>query len=250
MKKHGISKIALTSFSILGLTLTTVTAVRATPKAISIIEEAKREKKNVSKMDIVAKTWKCYIPSATIGMSTIACILGMTVLYNKQYKALAAAYAMCSCSYQEYKDMVKQLYGQEVHEKIMKSIAAEQSEKTHISSMGIIRSSSLDFDDGNKDEQKLFYDCFSKRYFQSTVSQVLQAQYHINRNYVLSGEVTVNDFYEFLGISAIDAGNDLTWRIDDDEIYWIDFNNYKADTDDGLECYVIDMVIEPYFHND
>lgn len=49
----------------------------------------------------------------------------------------------------------------------------------------------------------LFYDGYSQRYFESKISQVLQAEYHLNRNFAIGADVTLNDFYLFLGIDRI-----------------------------------------------
>ena len=71
-----------------------------------------------------------------------------------------------------------------------------------------------------------------------------QAEYHLNRNFVMSGHLPVNDFYEMLGLSAIDGGEYVGWNCDDG-LYWIDFNHRKTVLDDGLEVYVIEMVWTP-----
>ena len=89
----------------------------------------------------------------------------------------------------------------------------------------------------------LFYDSFSKRYFQSTIEQVIQAEYHLNRNFVLGGYVTLNQFYEFLGIAQLKETEELGWAIED-EFYWIDFNHSKKVVN-NKECIVIDYVLYP-----
>ena len=108
----------------------------------------------------------------------------------------------------------------------MESIAAEKSSMPPITAAGGFSNSSLEFEDANE-EQRLFYDSFSKRYFQATISQVLQAEYHINRNMVLGAFVTLNDFYDFLGISHVEGGDVVGWLLSD-SMYWIDFDNSKA----------------------
>ena len=104
----------------------------------------------------------------------------------------------------------------------MESIAAEKSSMPPITATGGFSNSSLEFEDANE-EQRLFYDSFSKRYFQATISQVLQAEYHINRNMVLGAFVTLNDFYDFLGISHVEGGDVVGWLMFD-SMYWIDFD--------------------------
>ena len=92
---------------------------------------------------------------------------------------------------------------------------------------------------------------FSKRYFESTVAQVLEAEYHLNRNWCLGASVYVNDFYNFLGMPTIPGGDELGWHwIYSDGLSWIDFNHHKTILEDGLEVYVIDFVYSPQLETD
>lgn len=136
------------------------------------------------------------------------------------------------------------MYGEEAHQKIIDSIAKEHCNDVYLSGQDICGWNSLDFDEHDPDENRLFYDEYSRRYFESSVSRVLQAEYHLNRNFVMSGYLPVNDFYEMLGLSAIDGGEYVGWNCDDG-LYWIDFNHRKTVLDDGLEVYVIEMVWTP-----
>ena len=60
--------------------------------------------------------------------------------------------------------------------------------------------------------------------------------------------VTLNDFYDFLGISHVEGGDVVGWLLSD-SMYWIDFDNSKAMVDDGLNgeipCYVVDAEFGP-----
>lgn len=235
----------LSIVSIVGLTATVVTAVRETPKAVKILEERKLEKgEELTVKETVKATWKCYIPVVAIGAGTVACILGANALNGKVQASLASAYALVSNAYGKYKGKVVELYGKEAHDKIISSIAAEKATPMPIKAGSFIKNSCLDFDD--KEEEVLFYDVFSDSYFTSTISKVLQAEYHLNRNYVLAGGVEINQFYDFLGISRVEGGDTVGWSCYDGEIQWIDFDHHKTVTDDGLEVHVIEMVFEPF----
>ncbi len=244
----------LTCIGAAGVVLTAVMAVRATPKALELMEEEQARRKfegeteyyeSLPKKDVVKLTWRCYIPAAVTGLSTIACIFGANVLNRRQQAALTSAYALLSSSYREYEGKVKELYGEEAHKNIKDSIRVEHCEKdlkvvaTNIISDG----SSLDFEDSNE-EKRLFYDTFSGRYFETTISRVIQAEYHLNRNFWLKGAVPLNEFYEFLGLEPTDYGEMVGWTNCDGNIYWIDFSHHKAVMDDGLECYIIEMDFE------
>ena len=80
LKKHSAT--ILSCISIAGVVITTVTAIRATPKALELIHE-KEDELGVEKLtagETIKATWKCYIPTALIGMSTISCIIGANIL--------------------------------------------------------------------------------------------------------------------------------------------------------------------------
>ena len=90
----------------------------------------------------------------------------------------------------------------------------------------------------------MFYDEYGKRFFETTLEQVISAEYHLNRNYVLRGYTVLNEFYDFLGIETTDYGNEIGWAINDDGTFWIDFDHYQTEID-GVECYIIDMPFGP-----
>lgn len=244
----------LTCIGAVGVVATAVLAVKATPKALEMVRADSRKNHDgdphaATKVEVVKSCWKCYVPAVATGAATIMCIFGANTLNRRQQASLASAYALVSRQYNDYKRKLKELYGEEAHKKVMESLAVEQVDKDHfISAPGLVGSSSLDFEDANE-EERLFYDPISKRYFQSTISKVLQAEYHLNRNFALGGGfITLNDFYTFLGIEKIPEGDTIGWMVLDG-LYWVDFNHSKAMVDDGLngeiECYIIDVDFPP-----
>ncbi len=239
----------LSCLGAIGVVITSAMAVRATPNALRKIRADSREKHDgdpdaYSKLEAVQSAWICYIPAAISGTATIFCIFGANVLSKHQQAAIASAYALLNDSYNAYKDKLKELYGDEAHQRIIDTIATERSRDVYISANGLCQSTSLSFDERNPDDMRLFYDTFSRRYFEGTIIQVLEAEYHLNRNWILGAGVCVNDFYDFLGIEQIDGGDELGWFYEDG-IGWIDFNHRKTVLEDGLEVYVIDMVFTP-----
>lgn len=241
----------LTFVAVVGVVSTAVSAVAATPKALKLIDKAAVEKgEELNKTEVVRATFKVYIPSFLIGMSTITCICAANILSKRQQAMITSAYTLLSNSYKEYKIKLKELYGEEAHNAIIDSIAKEQCSAPHITCPGLIKTSTLDFDDCAEPELiRTFYDNFSKRYFESTISKVIQAEYHLNRNLMLIGGVSLNNFYEFLGLEGTEAGENLGWSVND-ELYWIDFDHHKLVLDDGMEIFVIETVFDPRLFED
>jgi len=236
----------LTCLGAIGVVATSVLAVKATPKACQLLENERYERsyktdkdsqyyQDLMPLEVVQLTWKCYIPAALVGLSTIACIFGANVLNKRNQASLASAYALLSESYQQYRKAAKTVYGDDADSKIKVQMAKD----TYVSADGYsVYSADMDLES----ERILCYDLFSKRYFTSTMAAVLNAQYHINRNLQLRGSVSINEFYEFLGIDKIENGDNIGWNINElieDGTMWLDFDNGYTVMDDGLECCVI-----------
>ena len=220
-----------------GVVATTILAVKATPKAMKL----KAAEESDDKLEIVKVCWKCYIPTAIVGASTIACIIGSNVLNHHQRAGLISAYAMLTQSYREYREAAKSVYGDDADKKII----AQTAKEVMVTSDG----NSLYFPELDKNsEEVLFYDEYSKRYFTSSMASVINAEYHINRNLALRGCVSVNEFYEFLGIDQIKGGDDIGWQIDElmcDGLMWLDFEHCPTKLEDSMECFIVSFMCDP-----
>lgn len=228
-----------------------VSAIVATPKALKKIERDSRANHDgdpyaYTKKEAVASAWKFYIPTAALTVSTIVCILGSNALNKHQQAMLTSAYALLDSSYKDYKNKLKELYGEEAHNNIVNELAKETVDAPHLYTCGAFSSTTLDFGDSVEPEViRTFYDAFSDRYFETTTEKVLQAEFHLNRNYWMGGAVSVNQFYEFLGIKGVDGGDSVGWDTLADDVWCIDFNHRRITLDDGMEINIIEMVSEP-----
>ena len=226
----------LTCVGGIGVVATSVMAVKATPKALQLLEEAKAEKgDDLTKLEVVAVAGPAYIPAMVTGVATIACIFGANVLNQCQQASLASAYALIDNSYKEYKKKVEELYGKEANAQVQQEIARVKYKENDIQ---------------QEDDELLFYDEFSGRYFNATMERVLVAEYQVNRELHNAGRDTLNHFYELVGLNPIDGGDSLGWSEGGNyERYWqswLDFRHNKVVMDEGLECYIITMFEEPY----
>ncbi len=214
-----------------GVVTTTILAVKATPKALKVLEEAREEKgEELTKLEVVQVAGPAYIPSVLSGVGTLACIFGANVLNKRQQAALVSAYALLDQSYKEYINKVDELYGEGASDKVKEEIAKDKYEESD-------------------HEEPLFYDAFSRQYFNSTIEKVQCAEYYLNRDIQMRGWADLNEFYEMLDIT-IDGGEALGWSEGGNLARywqsWIDFDHKKIVMDDGLECCVITMFQEPY----
>lgn len=230
-----------------GVVATSIMAVKATPKALTLLEQAKEEKgEALTELEVVQTVAPVYIPTIIVGVSTIACIFSANILNKRHQASIAGAYALVDSSFKEYKKKLKELYGEETHNNIIDSIAVEKADAMYIRNGYMCDTCDLGVEDSGS-EPKLFYDMHSGRYFETTIEQVLTAEYHLNRNYVLRGFAYLNELYEFLGLEETDYGSVLGWAPKDDGMYWIEFDHRKTVLDDGLEVYILDMPFEPTY---
>ncbi len=217
-----------------GVVTTTVLAIKATPKAVTLLENAEKEKgENLTKLEKVKVAAPVYIPMVVSGVTTLACIFGANMLNKRQQASLMSAYALLDNSYKEYKKKVEELYGEEATKTIDEKIAEDNYKKTEV-----------------KDDEVLFYDYFSGQFFKSTLTKVAQAEYQLNRDIHMRGWAELNEFYERLGIDDFEQYGALGWAEGGNyEMYWqawVDFNHNKITMDDGTEYIAITFFQEPY----
>lgn len=227
----------LTGVGGLGLVATTVLAVKATPKAMMSIENAKEEKGGeLTKLEVVKAAGPAYVPTIVVGASTLVCMFSANALNKRKQAALTSAYALLDSSFKEYKKKVEELYGEDVNLNVQKELVKDKYDENDISL---------------EDNKQLFYDEFSDRYFEATMEDVIRAEYAINRKISVWGGADLNEFYEELKIPTVDYGNYLGWSsgglMEMTWSDWLDFHHEKVVMDDGLECYIISMSTEPMF---
>lgn len=241
MEKNQLLKIVLTATASAGVVSTAYLASKATLKAEKLVNE------EMSKKEAIKATWKLYIPAVSSGVGTVLCIICIGRLGHKQRLALAGAYNMLASSFKDYRDAVMRLYGEEVDKAVIEEVAAEQAKDTHIVSYDIFDASSLDLEDLGEQPVR-FYDIYGERFFEAKPTKVLQAEYHTNRNFVLEGGISLNTFYDFLGLAPMVGGDEIGWSIYD-ELMWIDFDHKKCADEQGV-YYALRFVFDPRAWNE
>lgn len=228
--------IALSIGSVIGVFATGVLSATATIKALE-------------KVETQDDAWKCYIPAALTAIATAACIISCGVLNHKRQASLLSAYALLANSYKQYREKTKEICGEDADRKIRQAIRVEQPKKVEVRRSGLITCSTLDWGTDDEEVKHLFYDTYSNRYFESTISKVLQAEINIGNDFSLGGWVCMNDFYDQLGLEHVDGGDEVGWCVCDD-LYFIEFDHRRElieDTiyGDYIEALVIDYVWPP-----
>ena len=221
----------LTGIGIAGMITTTVLAVKATPKALKLLEE--REEEDLPPVEVVKTCWKCYIPAAVTGVASTACLIGASSVNARRKAALAAAYKLSETALAEYREQVIDTIGEKKEKEVRDKVAKKRLEDNPIGNNEVIVT--------GKGATKCF-DHLSGRYFYSDIDRIKKAENELNRRMIIDTYVSLNDFYDEIGLSQIAIGNDLGWSVDKGLID-IDFSAQLDE--EGDPALVIDYRIAP-----
>lgn len=249
--KKGVAAVVLALIGAVGVGITAVMTAKETPDAIKAIRTAEKKKGGeLTKAETVMAAAPVYAPAIGAGITTVACVLGSVVMTHKAQASLVGAYACLDRLHKDYRGKVRELFGDDTDMQVMNDIRPENAKKVILNAECLCENCCLSDEDPGP--SVLFYDTLTNRYFNSTIEQVICAEYHLNRNYALGGCVSVQEWTEFLGLEP--QAGDTDWAVLDSEvwstdgldgIYWIDFNHRKVRMDDGLECYIIETPFGP-----
>lgn len=227
----------LTGIGIAGMFTTTVLAVKATPSALRLIEDARYEKGEALTATEKAKAcWKCYVPAVVTGVASTACIVGATSVSARRTAALAAAYQISETALSEYREKVVETIGEKKERQVREKVNQDRVEKNPVSKSEVIIT-----EKGNT----LCYDSISGRYFRSDIDKIRKAANELNRVMVYEMYVSLNDFYDELDLDHTRIGDELGWNLDDGLIE-PEFSSTIAD--DGTPCIVLDYKSAPKYN--
>lgn len=233
-KKH--SPEILTGFGIAGMFTMTGLAVKATPKAIKLIEaEKQKQKRDLKPMEVVKTTWKCYIPSFAIGGVSTVCLIGANSVSLRRNAALAAAYAISESTLKEYQGKVVEEIGEKKEEAIRNAIAQDRVVKNLEVDSEVIETGH---------GTTLCMDTISGRFFRSDIDKLKRVENELNRQMRDDTYISLNEFYYAIGLDGIKIGDDLGWNIDRGYID-LDFRTMLAN--EKTPCLVVDYHIEPRY---
>ena len=199
----------LTGLGIAGMFGTTILAVKATPKALRLIEEKKKEKQveKLTPMETIQTAGKCYIPACITCAVSTACLIGANSVQARRNAALAAAYTLSEKALTEYKDKVVETIGEKKEEKVREEVVKERVKDRVINDNEIFVT---------ERGETLFLDTITDRVFKSDIEFVKKAVNKINYNLThdILGFVSLNEFYDELGLNHSAIGDSIGWRLD------------------------------------
>lgn len=236
---------------------TVVLSVKATPKALMLIEEKKREINydileeaaangeevcqrvdKLTPLDTVKVTWKCYIPAAITGLASVTCLIGASATSAHRNAALAAAYTLSETARIDYKKKVKEVIGEKKEQEVRDAVAKDRIERDPIANKEVIIT---------KKGETLCYDSLSGRYFKSDIDMLNKAVNELNRKMINQTYISLNDYYYEVDLPENKIGDVLGWRVDQGLIS-LEFSAQL--TNDGVPCLVVDFKDAPKYDYD
>lgn len=238
MSKH--SPEILTGIGVTGMITSTVLAVKATPKAMKLIEQGKMElqKEKITPIETVKMAWKPYIPAVITGVVSVSCIIGGSTVNAKRNAALATAYTISEKALTKYRDKVVETIGERKEKDIREKIAQDDVNSNPVSNSQIVVTSK-----GNT----LCMDSITRRYFRSDIENIKKIVNDLNRKMLSENYVSLNEFYYALNLEGIKTGSQIGWNVSQGfiELY---YSAALAENDEP--CIVIDFETSPYYDFD
>lgn len=190
-----------------GVVATGIMSARAGMKASQIIEEDRARQgapedprarlKNDAKL-----TWQCYIPAASVAVTTITAIVAGQQVSARRQASMVGLYSITERAFKEYKDEVLKVVGEEKAEAIEEATAARtlarhpEEDRTIVFGAGKVAC----------------FDTLSGRYFESDFESIRAAANDLNAQCIDNVYASQNDWFRLLGLPLLPNGDDLGWN--------------------------------------
>ena len=246
----------MTGIGIAGMITTTVLAVKATPKALMLIDSKKQEifdeldpsevpdnntnykDLQLKPIEVVKVAWKPYIPAVVTCVASVTCLIGASSVNAKRNAALATAYELSKTALTEYKEKVVETVGEKKEEIIREKVAQKKVDNNPVSKSEVIMTGSGDV---------LFLEPVSMRYFKSDIENIRKIINDLNYRLTTGMEeyISLSELYDEIGLTHTAQSDDIGWNIYRDGQINIDFPATK--TEKGEPCLMLEYNVEPRY---
>lgn len=241
----------LTTVGVIGVVAAAILASKATLKLENVVNkfeeraDALKERKEIDEeytdsrfrkdmfqvythggIDLV----KLYGPPVTLGMGSLACIIGAHGIIRQRNVALLAGYKALESSFTEYRKRVTEEIGEEKEAQIRRGIRVEtvaengkKVEQLTFDPTGISHYARF-FDEGNVNWQRVPE--YNKIF--------LEAQQNYANDMLLArGHIFLNEVYDLLGMEHSGAGAVCGWVVSKEGDNYVDFGIYDPTNEQG-----------------
>ena len=136
----------------------------------------------------------------------------------------------------EYKEKVTETIGEKKEREIRDKVAKDKVDENQASKATVVVTGKGD---------SLCFDVISGRYFKSDIEKIRKIENDLNRQMLTEMYISLNEFYDELGLDHISIGDELGWNVDNG---LIELNFSSQISDDGQPCIVVDYKIGPTYN--
>ena len=228
------------------------TAIKATKKVETLmLDEFKKKNESVEKIEDAVELTRtekaivfarCYWPTAVLFILSASCMIGSVCLAHHQIKALAVVASTAESALTDYQKAAADLLGEkkagDIKDQVNKNRVAENPPKEDEI-----------FDTGRG--KSLCYDPISGRSFYSDIDQIRAAINNLNADLLDMNFVSLNDYYEALGLEPTKYGSDHGWHYHSNGPYGaqirVCYTSAKVRPGTAETAFVVDVQTEPKF---
>ena len=215
----------LTGLGCGGFVTSLILTAKAAPKAEKHIEEAEAE----TLKEKAAACYKDYIPAGITAAASVGCVVAGATVGHKRYAALSTAAGLTEAAFSEYRESVREVIGEEKEHEVAEHVKNKVEGRGESTTMVL----------GNGKIPCL--DTASGRYFQSSAIELRKVENELNRELVDSCYVSLNDFYELVGLPFTNIGDEVGWSSNER----VDLELTSGMTPDEVPCLVVDFLKRP-----
>jgi len=228
----------LTGIGVAGTITTAILVGKASYSSALRIAEAnipfeRGDAEEPTKKEKIELVWKEFIPAAVVGTVTILAIIGANHVSSKRAAALAAAFKISEQMADEYRQKTVEKLGKKAEEELRSEIAKDRMERTPGRDVIILG-----------ENETMFFDEISGRYFKSTRQKIDNAVNQINHQINQTFYASLSEFYDLLDLPKSEFSDDLGWN--SDELLDIFFTAVLMD--DGQPAVAIRYNTSPFRH--
>jgi hypothetical protein len=230
----------LTALGVTGLVTTAVLTGKASFKAADVV--AKQHHRLVDNefeplpplekfKILLPDVWKLYVPAIGTGAVTIACILCANHVSTRRTAALASAYSIAQEGFREYRAKVIDTIGDKKEQVVQNKIAEDRVTASPPSKIYVL-----------DEDENIFLDMYSGRYFKSTMTAVKKAENDTNYEILSNDYASLSDLWDRLGLPKTSESDDIGWNTD----MKLDLIIGTAITpDEKKPCFTISFLLTP-----
>ena len=182
-------------------------AIHQTPKYHVILNDISSEMSEIDTKLKVATAVKVYWPVAALSGSGAALIIAAHTEQEKRNAALNAAATLATTALKDYKNEVVKKLGEDKAKEVQQAIAERKVKDTPVdekTAKTVIIAGSQDY---------LCFDVMSGRYFRSNIDKLQRELNTFNQYLMQAVTLTLNEWYDQIGLEPIKAGYELQWDI-------------------------------------